>query len=103
MIKGAPVIHGADEALEGLTGFLDGPGGMALERIGLVACLALAALGVSLQQVDEVVGIFALGFNDQWLGVSAAKDITAKKIARHELGGRIAHGLQALQAEGELC
>ena len=67
VIKGAPVIHGADEALKGLTGFLDGPGGMALERVGLVAGLALAALGVGLQQVNEIVGIFALGFDDQRL------------------------------------
>ena len=55
---------------------------MALERVGLVAGLALAALGIGLQQVNEIVGIFALGFNDQRLGVAAAEDIAAQNIAR---------------------
>ena len=54
---------------------------MALEYVVLVAGLALAALGVGLEEINEIVGLFALGIDHQGLRISTAVDIAPESIA----------------------
>src|SRR5437762_4523052 len=101
-IETAPIVHPSDEALEELARILDGPGLDALNRIGVMARPLLAPFGIGLEQVDQVVGIFDLGIEDELLWLAAVEDVTAQTVTRHQPGGRLAHGLQLLQTEGEL-
>ena len=63
----------------------------------------LTAIGIGFQEVDEVVGILALGIEDQRFGGTTGEDIAAQQVARHELGCGITHRLEPLQTESKAC
>ena len=61
----------------------------------------LALLGIGLQQVIDIGLEDAVLRHPDRLWQTARKHIAAKALAGHELRRRIAHGVEALQPEGE--
>ena len=61
----------------------------------------MAAVGIGAQQVIEIIGVFGLALYHHSLGHAAREHILAQPIAPEQIGRRVPHGCQPLQAEGQ--